>query len=341
MIHEIEISEALSLGLPIVDVRSPGEFKRGHIPDAVNIPLFSDEERAEVGTAYKQESREKALELGLNFVEPKLQSFIQKSEQSAPDRRVCVHCWRGGMRSESFAKHLHENDFMDVFRIKGGYKAYRRHVQSSFEESLNLNILGGYTGSGKTHILLEMKRNGEQVIDLEGMANHKGSAFGGIGQDEQPSTEHFENILFHEIRNSDPSRPIWVEDESINIGSVQIPQPFYRQMQDSLLYFLEIPKEERIKHLVEEYAGCKNERLADSIRRISKRLGGLRKKNALENLDQENYQQVASIALEYYDKLYAKGMNKRKDREVVIIKLSGTDHAANAKKIEQISGAYV
>lgn len=341
MIHEINIEEALKLCLPVIDVRSPGEFVRGHIPGAVNIPLFSDDERAEVGTAYKQESREKAMELGHKFVEPKLSSFIRRSLETAPDKKVIVHCWRGGMRSEAFARHLSENGFGKVHRLTGGYKAYRNFVQSRFSEPLNLKVLGGYTGSGKTHILHELKKSGEQIIDLEGLANHKGSAFGGIGQEDQPSTEHFENLLYKEIRKSDHNKPVWVEDESINIGSVQIPHLFYEQMQDAMLYFIEIPKDERIKHLVTEYAGCKNEKLAGSIKRISKRLGGLRKQNALKSLENEDYAAVASIALKYYDKLYAKGMKKRKAKEVVHIELPDTDHAQNAIKIEQTAKEHV
>lgn len=341
MIQEIDIEQALSLGLPLIDVRSPAEFIRGHIPGAVNIPLFSDDERAAVGTAYKQESREKAIELGHEFVTPKLDAFIQRSVEAAPLKNVIVHCWRGGMRSEAFANHLHDHGFDDVFRITGGYKAFRNFVLDSFKKPLNLYMLGGYTGSGKTYILQQLEKFGEQIIDLEGMANHKGSAFGGIGQEVQPTVEHFENMLHFRLSEKDLRRPVWVEDESINIGSVQIPLAFYHQMQDAPLFFVEIPKEARIEHLVQDYADYKNEKLEAAIRRISKRLGGLRMKKAISNLEDGNYHDVAAIALQYYDKLYKKGMKKRDPEKVIKVSLEDTDHAANARELLQISGEYV
>lgn len=340
MIHEIDIEEALSLKLPVIDVRSPGEFRRGHISGAFNIPLFSDQERAAVGTAYKQESREKAIELGHEFVEPKLRSFIDRAMEAAAGSKVIVHCWRGGMRSEAFADHLHKNGFDEVYRVGGGYKAFRNHVLKQFEEPVRLYVLGGYTGSGKTFILDELHKKGEQIIDLEGMANHKGSAFGGIGQEEQPSVEHFENMLHFRLREMDPKRPVWVEDESINIGSVQLPLAFYQQMQDAPLFFVEVPPEERVHHLVEEYAGYDNIKLASSIKRIAKRLGGLRKKHALQALEKGEYDRVAEIALKYYDKLYKKGLKKRAEEEVIRISLKNTDHANNATKILNTAAEY-
>lgn len=336
MISEIKIEKVFSNYLPIIDVRSPGEFNHGHIPEAINIPLFSNDERAHVGTVYKQNSKEAAIEIGYTYVKPKLKSFISDALKVAPNKKVIVHCWRGGMRSQSFAKHLAENEFHDVMVINGGYKAYRNLVLNDLEKPLNLKVLGGYTGSGKTQILKQLKKIGHQVIDLEGLANHKGSAFGGIGQKEQPTVEQFENNLHSVWRKLDLNKPIWVEDESHNIGKVKIPMQFFNQIRNSKLYFIEIPKSERAKFLVTEYAKRNTEMLKESILRISKRLGDLNAKKSIQLLDEEKFYKVALISLHYYDKFYLKGMKKR-NNEVVQIKFLSTDHLKNALKIEKMA----
>lgn len=334
MLAKINAEQALSLQWPVIDVRSPGEYEHGHIPDAVNIPLFLNDERAHVGTVYKQQSREAAMEVGLTYVKPKLKDFITSSFAAAPEGRVVVHCWRGGMRSKAFAQHLADNGFKEVRVITGGYKAYRNHVLTSLAVPVKLNVLGGYTGSGKTEILQELKKNGHQVIDLEGLAHHKGSAFGGIGQAMQPTVEQFENNLHHEWRRLDLNQPIWLEDESFDIGRVKIPLPLYQQMREARLIFIEIPKEERAGFLVKEYGKCDPEALAAAIQRISKRLGGLRVKNALEHIQRQNFYEVALIALYYYDKTYLKGMTRRSRDKVLWISLSTVDPGENARIIE-------
>ena len=333
MILDVSIKEALKYSTLIIDVRSPGEFECGHIPGAINIPLFSDEERANVGTVYKKKSKEAATELGYEYVKPKLESFITRSRDAAPDGEVTVHCWRGGMRSKAFGKHLAENGFEVVRIINGGYKAYRNFVLDELGRPFDLNVLGGYTGSGKTYVLHELKKLGEQVLDLEGLANHKGSAFGGIDQGEQPTVEQFENNLHMETSKLDVEKPIWVEDESHNIGSVKIPMPFFDQKRNARLYFVDIPKKERARHLVSEYAVCNNEELANSIHRISKRLGGLREKKAINYLKNENYFEVAMIALAYYDKYYLRSMKKRDPKRVIRMKLPDVNHKPNAVSI--------
>ena len=335
MINRIDIETYLNGErlLPIIDVRTPAEYSTGHIPGAVNIPLFSNEERAKVGTAYKQVSPEKAYELGYRFVEPKLEYFIEESRNVSQDGKVAVYCWRGGMRSKSFAEHIEANGIQEVNVIEGGYKAFRQHALDAFSQPEQLRILGGYTGSGKTRILKQLERLGEQVINLEGIANHKGSAFGAIGQQEQPQNEHFTNLLFWEWRKLDMSRPVWLEDESIHIGRVFIPENLFHRMREAITYFLDIPTEVRGHLLVEEYKGSSKEPLEEAIHKISRRLGGQNTKMALEALSQNDYHQAAVITLYYYDKYYLKGLNRRDNRKVVRILSDTVDAELNAAKL--------
>ena len=299
MLTEISIQEYFTKfsATPLIDVRSPGEYKQGHVIEATNIPLFSNDERAAVGTTYVQKSREKAIELGYKYVEPKLQWYVDESRMVAPEGVVAVHCWRGGMRSHAFAEHLIKNGFSQVYLITGGYKSYRKLVLDFFEQPFKLRILGGYTGSGKTFVLKEIGKLGDQIVDLEGIAHHKGSAFGAIGEQKQPTVEHFENKLFDVMRHLVLNKPIWLEDESLNIGRVKVPIMLFRQMREQVVYFVDIDKKLRAQHLVDAYANYGNDLLASGINAIAKRLGGLNVKEAHQYLQENNYYEVALIAL--------------------------------------------
>lgn len=337
MVREISIQEYFEKKetLPLIDVRSPGEYEKGHIPQAVNIPLFTNKERAHVGTVYVQESKERAIELGYQYVTPKLSWFIDDSRKLTGSNSVAVHCWRGGMRSHAFANHLHSNGFDEVFVINGGYKAFRNHVLKSFEKPVHLHILGGYTGSGKTQILKLIKEKGEQVIDLEQLAHHKGSAFGAIGETMQPTVEQFENNLFAEWQKLNFNLPVWIEDESNKIGKIHIPMGLFRQMRQQNLYFIDVPKEQRAAYLVKEYTGFDDSMIEDSIGMIRERLGGQNAKAAIGFLNQKKYLEVAMLALQYYDKSYRRSMKDRNPNQIFEIPLSGTNHHENAEKVIQ------
>lgn len=297
--------------LPIIDVRSPGEYSHAHIPGAINIPLFSNDERVKVGTCYKQQGRDAAVRLGLEMVGPKLALFVKKADLIAPQREVLVHCWRGGMRSGSFAWLLRTAGFR-VSTLDGGYKAYRNHVLESFGRPQNITILGGQTGSGKTDILRALAEMGEQVIDLEGIAHHKGSAYGAIGQTPQPSSEQFENLLHQQWVSLDPKRRVWLEDESRHIGGCFIPLAFWQQMQQPTEFvFVDLPKALRIQRLVREYACYDHTLLQAATERIKKRLGGQHYKAAIEALQRHDYATVADISLNYYDKAYLYELSQR------------------------------
>ncbi|MDX1942398.1 MAG: tRNA 2-selenouridine(34) synthase MnmH [Saprospiraceae bacterium] len=288
----------------LFDVRTPAEFAQGHIPGAVNLPLFSDEERAVVGTIYKQQSPELALLKGLEFAGSKMRWYVEEAQRLAENQAVAVHCWRGGKRSESMGWLLGQAGF-DVMIVKGGYKNYRNYIHTYLaEQKAPFIILGGYTGSGKTEILHELIKLNEQVLDLEAIAHHKGSAFGALGETEQPTVEQFENDLFEAYYKLNKTRRIWIEDESKAIGRVYIPDGFWQQMTHAPHIKLEIPLQERIQHLVDIYANYPKAYLVESFTKIKKRLGGLHLNQALEALEQNDFAEAARIALIYYDKTY-------------------------------------
>lgn len=317
---------------PIIDVRSPGEFERGHIVGAVNIPLFENHERAEVGTRYKKVGKESAFLLGLDIVGTKLSGFVKKANKIAPEKEVLVHCWRGGMRSGSFATLL-SSAGMKVSLLVGGYKSYRNFILDEFRKPLNIIVLGGKTGSGKTEILHELEKQGEQILDLEGLANHKGSAFGMLGQAPQPMTEHFENMLYEKLSKLDTSRRIWIEDESKNVGCCNIPDGLWQQMRVANVAFIDVKKEIRIERLMNEYAQFSFEELKKATDRIAKRLGGQQHKDALEALVQGDFSVGTDIALHYYDKTYLHGLSKREPSKVTTFEVTENNPTATATQL--------
>ena len=336
-VEKIHIEQFLELAkhYPVFDVRSPGEYMHAHIPGACSLPLFTDEERKVVGTTYKQQSREQAIKIGLDYFGPKMRKMIEEVESICSSRNsllttqdsriILVHCWRGGMRSGAISWLLDLYGFK-VYTLIGGYKKFRNYVLDTFRLPFHLNILGGYTGSGKTELLKALKERGERVIDLEDIAKHKGSAFGSIGMPQQPGQEMFENILaqsLQEVRGklseagktpsdfmAHPSG-IWLEDESQRIGHVNIPGDFWQNMRQSPLYFLDIPFEERLKHIVQEYGQLDPEKVADAIGRISQKLGNLNAKTAILLLKEGKITESFNILLNYYDKFYFKSLHNR------------------------------
>lgn len=301
----------LNAQIPFIDVRSPGEYVQGHIPAAHNLPLFSDAERALVGTLYKQQGRDAAMLEGLRIVGPKMAPIVEKARIMAPGGKIGVHCWRGGERSGSVAWLLEKAGFPEVCTLQRGYKAFRELVLSSFSMPKTLLILGGYTGTGKTEMLALLREQGEQVIDLEGLAQHKGSAYGGIGKGVQPTTEHFENLLWEALSKQDPLRPIWLEDESQMVGHVKVPDAFYAQMRSAKVAFVDMPIEQRAARLVADYGSCPKAELEEATLRIQKRLGPQHTKEAMGALDRGDLLRVAMITLTYYDKAYGRGISQR------------------------------
>jgi tRNA 2-selenouridine synthase len=321
---------------PVIDVRSPGEFASGHIPGAINIPLFSDQEREAVGIRYKNEGRIHAILHGLDLSGPGMASKLREAIKIAGDGKLMVYCWRGGMRSEAMAWLFSLGD-IETEILDGGYKSYRNHVLEYLSEKRNYIILGGLTGSGKTELLRTMGKNGHQVIDLEGIACHKGSAFGSLGQPPQPSSEHFANMLHREISLSDMNQPVWLEDESKNIGSVFMPDQFYRRMQESPVIALIMDVKTRMPRLLKEYSAHAKDELISSVLKISKRLGGDNTKESIESIESGDFTRAIEITLGYYDKTYMFGLKKRPGEMIRFIETDTDDVAVN---IDRILNAY-
>ncbi|MBI2731444.1 MAG: tRNA 2-selenouridine(34) synthase MnmH [Sphingobacteriales bacterium] len=344
-VKRIDLDAFLELykSIPVLDVRSPGEYHHAHIPGAHSLPLFTDEERKIVGTTYKQQSREAAIKVGLDFFGPKMRRMVEQAEEivsrnsssaeQLTSKKIIVHCWRGGMRSAGVAWLLDLYGF-EVYTLVGGYKVFRRRVINTFDKPFRFRILGGYTGSGKTYVLGALEKMGEKVVDLEGLANHKGSAFGAIGMPAQPSQEMFENLLAVEL-NQQSNSPVWLEDESQRLGLVNIPQPLWLTMRQSTIFFMNIPFEERLKHIVTEYGKLDKEKMVNAIIRIKKRLGGLETKMAINYLLEDNISACFEVLLKYYDKQYTKGLLNRDNLETLLNKISCefVDGNMNAKQI--------
>jgi tRNA 2-selenouridine synthase len=334
MPESLSISDFLekAQNLPVLDVRSPGEFLSGHIPGAINMPLFTNEERADVGTIYKQSGKEPATVKGLEYVGPKMADYVREAKKIAPGGEILVHCWRGGMRSGSMAWLL-ETAGLKTGLLKGGYKSFRNHVLESFTKQFDLHIVGGETGSGKTEILHHLANKGEQIIDLEMLASHRGSSFGAIGQKEQPKPEQFENDLFEAFRKIDPAKRVWIEDESRSIGRVFIPNALWEMKINAPCYRVKIPFEIRVQRLVKDYGGFPKEILAEAIHRITKRLGGLAAQQALEALEQNDLAETVRIVLHYYDKAYDYPRKSKEYKGVKFIECETGDPEKNAELI--------
>jgi len=304
---------------PILDVRAPCEFAKGHLPGAINVPIFSDEERAEIGTLYKQQGHDVAVNRGLKLVERKgWDELLAPCPHVAAGDELLVYCFRGGMRSGSMARLLSQAP-LRVHTMEGGYKAFRQWAITRWEHRRPLCVVGGPTGSGKTEVLLAMREALDaQVLDLEGEANHRGSIFGALGREPQPTNEMYENVLALQWAAFDTRRPVFVEDESHAVGRCGVPPGLWSRMraEETAVLRLAIPHEARVEKLVGEYGVYPPAALADCVRGLAKRLGPEKAAELVALLEQEP-PELAHVADElltsYYDAMYAYQAKKRKD----------------------------
>lgn len=325
----ISIQEFLNLrsSRPVVDVRSENEFAEGHIPGAVNIPLLNNAERVAVGTDYKQKGKDAAIRTGFRLVGPRLESLVKSADALAQGRELIVHCWRGGMRSRNFCLFAAMAG-VRTLQVKGGYKAWRQLAAESFSKPFPFIVIGGRTGSGKSDLLRALADHGQQVIDLEGLARHKGSAFGGLLQPPQPTTEQFQNDLFDEILKLDLNRPVWIEDESIAIGKIFLPDVFWRRKRDSPVVRIELDKAKRVDRLVHEYGPADRGEFLQSMEKVTKKLGGQNFNEAKALMQQGDLHGTIAILLTYYDKAYMASLEKKNDQVIATVEWNGYDTTA-------------
>ena len=322
----LPIDEFLKLrqSLPVVDVRSENEFAQGHVRGALNIPILNNHEREAVGTDYKKKGQAEAIKTGFRLVGPRFLEIINHAERIAAGRELLVHCWRGGMRSSNFCQIIGMAK-LKSFQLEGGYKRYREKALDSYKSPLQLLIIAGHTGSGKSAILRALHERGEQVIDLETLASHKGSVFGGLMMPPQPTTEQFQNELFEELISLDPSRRIWVEDESIAVGKIFLPTDFYHRMTKAPVFQMNVDKSVRIARLVDEYGSADKDAFLHAMEGITKKLGGQHFKAAKEKLFEGDMAATIDILLNYYDKAYGTGLKNKENRIISQVSWNGND----------------
>ncbi len=337
----ILISEFLKLkeNHLIIDVRSPAEFEKGHIPDALSVPIFNNEERAIIGTLYKREGRRPAMLEALNYYGPNIKRIVAQvieltnETNTSQSKDVLVYCWRGGMRSGVVCWML--NLFgINTYQLIHGYKAYRQFVLKSFQLPFQIKILGGKTGSAKTDLLNAMKKSSFQCVDLENLALHRGSAFGGLGQTHKPTQEQFENDLCDALTQVKADIPIWMEDESQRIGNVNIPNALWHAMRSADLYYLEIPLEARLEQIVKNYGQYDVEDLISCTERLQKRLGHQQTMVCIQHLRAGEIEAAFKILLHYYDKTYQHSTDKRNTGKIYRIASNTVDINTNLKLIQ-------
>jgi len=293
-----------------LDVRSPAEYREGHIPGAVSMPLLSDTERAQTGITYKQKGRDAAVQQALIWVGPKMSGFVDQARRLSAGRPILLYCWRGGMRSHSMAWLL-EQAGLEVSVLEGGYRNWRRYIYEVMANWGQWVVIGGPTGSGKTKLLHALKEAGEQVLDLEALANHRGSAFGALGLPPQPGNEQFISDIGWKICGMKKGQRIWVEDESSMIGSLHLPEVVLARLSTSPFVYLKTDFERRIQELVREYGQQTRAELEGAFRKIARKIGGQYLNLALDALHEGRLDEAAAIALRYYDKAYAQSLSIR------------------------------
>lgn len=327
----IELFLTGSLTGTILDVRAPIEYEKGHIPSALSFPLFSTQERKEVGVVYKEEAKEEAIYLALSIVGPRLSEIAKKLSALSESGPLYIYCARGGMRSSSVAW-LAELLGLEVTYLEGGYQKYRQWVMNIWSQPWKLRIVGGYTGVGKTELLYGLLSSGDQTIDLEGIANHKGSAFGGLMENKQPTQAQFENDLAKLLSECDSHRPIWIEDESRLVGHRSIPSDFWTQMRSHPVLFVERPLDFRLAYLSELYGEANTEELIACTHKIQRRLGPQNTLTAVNAIENGDLKTAVKIILSYYDRSYQHGLSKRTG--VHHIQLGCLDGSVAVKKLQ-------
>ncbi|HEX8960220.1 MAG TPA: tRNA 2-selenouridine(34) synthase MnmH [Geobacteraceae bacterium] len=316
-----------------VDVRSPLEYQEDHLPGAINVPLLTNEERAEVGTIYKETGPQPARVRALEMTAHRFPAMVAEIGQAAEGRPILVYCWRGGLRSKTVVSILELTGYPAV-QLTGGYKAFRSQVISFFEPFSPpgpLVVLHGMTGIGKTDFLLGLDSAQFSVIDLEGLACHRGSAFGELGLSQDLSQKRFETLLWDAFRKVPPGKPVLVEGESKRIGKVSLPGDMYEVMRESVKVWCTASLETRVRRLIAEYGvPAYREGMAEALLRIKKRLGGERYAEIAGHLDRWEMEPfMEKLIRDYYDKVYYKTRDWTED-----VTLSLEDYGSAGRELD-------
>ncbi|NMH69263.1 tRNA 2-selenouridine(34) synthase MnmH [Bacillus sp. RO3] len=316
-----------------VDVRSPSEYREMTIPGSMNIPVFNDEERAEVGTLYKQVSKEKATERGLEIFSRKLPGFLQEFKNLKGE--IVVFCWRGGMRSKAAATFL-DLMGMKAGRIQGGVRAYRHWVLNKLETytlTQQAFVLNGGTGIGKTAILKQLQKEGYPVLDIEALANHRGSIFGEIGL-KANNQKTFDSLLVNDLIRMQDSPYLLFEAESKRIGRLRLPEKLVETKEKGFHIFIEMPMKERISHILEEYRLHEHhEEFKEAFRCIKRRIHSPIANEIEDEMGKKNYGRILELLLEfYYDPMYLYMAKQYPDDQKVTITADSIEDACEKVK---------
>lgn len=334
MIHHLSVADFLKkrTNCPVFDVRSPAEYTHAHIPESINLPLFSDEERAIVGTIYKQKGREDAIKAGLEIIGPHITRLVDLVKDSTDQKEIICYCWRGGMRSKSVAMLL---DFAGykVNLLTGGYKAFKAFIRSESTKPRLFILLGGKTGSGKTEILSHLKNCGEQIIDLEGIAHHKGSGFGSLGQQKQPSQEQFIIDALLPLIYFSTEKPVWIEQEGRRLGEVNIPEELWNHMEQAPILLIDLPLHYRAQRLMQEYGQFNQTELLNCVQLLEKRLGGADTKRISEAIKNNDQQTALTLLIKHYDSSYLFNKKNKITNIIIPIHLSKNSPKEHAQEI--------
>jgi tRNA 2-selenouridine synthase len=313
--RELTVEELEHIQNPIIiDIRSPIEFKDGAIPGAINIPLFSNEEREEIGTIYIKEGQAIARWRAMELVSPKIPNLLQQIKETLTDNsELIIHCWRGGMRSKAVVTFL-EFAGLYAMRLVGGYKAYRQYILKQIPNMIpeTAIVLHGLTGVGKTEVLKNLKAQGYPILDLEEMAGHRGSIFGTIGLGDGHNQKTFDSLLYKGLQEIKGFNYLIMEAESKRIGKTVQPEELMVKKMKGINLHLHTTLEHRVNHLVNEYViPFENEpwydiKISEGIDRILRRMKDIEiKKKLIHTLEVKNYPEMIAILLEkYYDPRY-------------------------------------
>lgn len=327
----------------VIDVRSPGEFAQDHLPGAVNLPVLTDAERAEVGTIYVQDSRFKARRLGAAHV---ARNVARHLEEALSDREggfaPLIYCWRGGMRSNSMAIILDQVGWRTTV-LDGGYRTYRRAVTARlYDQDLGLDfiLLDGHTGSAKTEVLGLMAQRGFQTLDLEGLARHRGSLFGGFAGRPQPTQKLFETELLQALDALDPARPVIAEAESSKIGDRMVPPALWTRLALAPRIELSAGRPERARYLVEAYGDMIADQaaLGAAIDRMPVQPSRERRVLWQSMIDAGNFAELAEAVMAlHYDPAYDRSSRKHDRRLLGEVSLDPTDPASRAAAADSVA----